>query len=98
MLYVLGWLKWYEFSDVDLSSVIRLAEEIWQTPSTQVPWQFIISLCLEAIYGGRIENMQDLAILNTYLHQYLNDGVLSHRWKPLGLVNALPTSAKFQVL
>ncbi|RZC33069.1 cytoplasmic dynein 2 heavy chain 1 [Asbolus verrucosus] len=91
-----GWSKWYEFSDTDLSTCIKLAEDLWQMRSPQVQWKFISGLCCDAVYGGRIENIDDMGILKTYLRQYLVDEVLSHRWSPFGMKISLPSSSKFQ--
>lgn len=63
-----------------------------------VQWKYLIGLCSDAIYGGRIENIQDLVILESYLRQYFVDEVLSHRWKPLGSTVSLPTYSNYEVL
>ncbi|XP_015834463.1 cytoplasmic dynein 2 heavy chain 1 [Tribolium castaneum] len=91
-----GWSRWYEFSDTDLVTCVKLVEDLWQNQSPQVQWKFIYGLCCDAVYGGRIENIDDLGILKTYLRQYLVDEVLSHRWSPLGTKITLPSSSKFQ--
>lgn len=96
-IIIVGWTKWYEFADIDLTTAVRLCEKIWNSQSNNIPWKFVKGLCLNAVYGGRIENMQDTAILESYLNQYLNDEVLSHRWKPFGLSNSIPMTSKFQV-
>ncbi|KAJ3658130.1 hypothetical protein Zmor_009888 [Zophobas morio] len=90
-----GWSKWYEFSDTDLATCVRLVEDLWQLHSPQVQWKFISGLCCDAVYGGRIENIDDMDILKTYLRQYLVDEVLSHRWSPFGSKVSLPSSSKF---
>lgn len=90
-----GWLKWYEFSDTDLTSAVKLAEELWTKPNVQVQWKFLIGLFYNAVYGGRIENLADLKILKAYLEEYFVDEVLSHRWKPFGLQSSLPSSADY---
>jgi dynein heavy chain 2 len=92
-----GWSKWYEFSDTDLATCVRLVEDLWQMQSPQVQWKFISGLCCDAVYGGRIENIDDMGILKTYLRQYLVDEVLSHRWTPFGTKIMLPSSSKFNV-
>lgn len=92
-----GWLKWYEFSDVDFTSAVKLAEDLWSKPNVQIQWKFLIGLLHNAIYGGRIDNTVDLKVLKAYLEMYFVDEVLSHRWKPLNLQNSLPTSANYQV-
>lgn len=91
-----GWSKWYEFSDTDLTSTFTLVQELLQSQDMQVPWSFIKGLCSLAIYGGRIENIQDLTILDSYLSQYFKDDVLSHRWKPFDLNISLPSTSNTQ--
>ena len=39
-------------------------------------WKTMHGLFLNAIYGGRIDNDSDIAVLATYLHQFFNDEVL----------------------
>ncbi|XP_017783105.1 PREDICTED: cytoplasmic dynein 2 heavy chain 1 [Nicrophorus vespilloides] len=88
-----GWSKWYEFSDLDFSTMVNLSEELWQS---QIQWKYIIGWSIGAVYGGRIDKKQDLTVLESYLRQYFNDEVLSHRWKPLGLNQSLPSVPNYQ--
>lgn len=98
VLYFVGWSKWYDFSDVDLTSAIKLTTPVLSLTNSQVPWKFLKGLCADAVYGGRIENIQDYSILESYLNQFLVDDVLSHRWKPFNLNNSIPLSTKYDVL
>lgn len=77
--------------------MIKLAEEIWSNQGSQIQWKYLTGWSLSAVYGGRIENIQDLIILEAYLKQYFVDEVLSHRWKPLGLNLTLPSTSNYQV-
>lgn len=95
--FFLGWSKYYDFSDTDLSTAIKLTEDFWTTSKTQVQWKSITGLCLDAVYGGKIDIINDVKIMETYLNQYLSDEILSHKWKPFGLPINLPNSAQFQV-
>lgn len=95
--FSLGWLKWYEFSDVDFMSAVKLAEDVWIRSNKQIQWNFLIGLFYNAVYGGRIDSLVDLKVLKAYLEMYFEDEVLSHRWKPLNLQTSLPTSANYQV-
>lgn len=92
-----GWSKYYEFSDTDLSTSVKLIEDIWQTNSARIQWPFISGLFTEAVYGGRIENIDDIKILYAYVKQFFNDEVLSHRWKPFNLDISIPTQPQFEV-
>lgn len=71
--------------------------ELWQTQNLQVQWKYLSGLCSDAVYGGRIENIQDLAILESYLKDYFIDEVLSHRWKPLKSAMSLPIYSNYEV-
>lgn len=77
---------------------LNLTEDLWNVDTTRVQWQFIIGLLNEAIYGGRIENIDDTNILETYLTMYFKDDILSHKWKPVGLNANLPNSGQNKVL
>nr|XP_022905741.1 cytoplasmic dynein 2 heavy chain 1 [Onthophagus taurus] len=91
-----GWSKWYEFSDLDLTTSIKLTEKNWSSQANAISWKFIKGLCLDAVYGGRIENILDCSILEAYLNQFLNNDILSHRWKPFGINNSIPMTNKIQ--
>ncbi|KAK9747094.1 SacI homology domain [Popillia japonica] len=90
-----GWSKWYDFSDVDLIAAVKLTTPALAATNAQVPWKLLKGLCADAVYGGRIENIQDFSILESYLNQFFLDDVLSHRWKPFTLNNSIPLSTKY---
>ncbi|CAG9863949.1 unnamed protein product [Phyllotreta striolata] len=90
-----GWSKFYDFSDADLSTSVKLVEDIWLNQGVQIQWRFIYGLIADAVYGGRIENLDDMNIVYSYCKQYFVDDVVSHRWKPFGLNCSLPSSAQF---
>ena len=52
---------------------------------THPQWKFLQGLLLDAVYGGRIDNSQDLEVLKIYLLQYFNDvfGTGGKKVKPL---------------
>lgn len=91
-----GWSKYYDFSDTDFSTSVKLVEDLWHNQTPQIQWKFISGLCSDAVYGGRIENVDDLKIVESYTKQYFTDEVLSHRWRPFGLKVNLPTAVKFE--
>lgn len=96
-IWLTGWLKWYEFSDVDLITAIKLAEELLSKQNMQMQWNYLKGLVCNAVYGGRIENEQDLRVLIAYLQQYFIDDVLSHKWRPFGLNIGLPNGTSYKV-
>ncbi|KAK5644082.1 hypothetical protein RI129_007927 [Pyrocoelia pectoralis] len=91
-----GWSKAYEFNDTDFSTAIRLTVELMQSPNVQIQWNYLTGVCSDSVYGGRIENIQDLGILDSYLSQNFVDEALTHRWRPLGMANSLPSYSNFQ--
>ncbi|CAH1986240.1 unnamed protein product [Acanthoscelides obtectus] len=91
-----GWSKPYDFSDTDLSTSIKLIEELWNNQSMQIQWNFISGLFSYAVYGGKIENIDDMDILEAYTRQYFSDEILSHRWKLFDYDITLPNMAKFE--
>lgn len=95
--HYLGWLKHYEFSNTDFSTILKLSEEMWNTSNVQLLWKFLIGLCAEAVYGGRIDNIEDLHVLYSYLEQYFNDNILSVRYRPFQINASLPTNSKYEV-
>ncbi|XP_074038391.1 dynein cytoplasmic heavy chain beethoven [Leptinotarsa decemlineata] len=91
-----GWSKYYDFSDTDLSTSVKLIEDLWHNQGAQIQWNFVRGLTSDAVYGGRIENLDDMEIVRSYAEQYFADEVLSHRWKPFGLEVTLPSAAQFE--
>ncbi|GMH35100.1 hypothetical protein BSKO_02968 [Bryopsis sp. KO-2023] len=70
-----GWHKFYEFSFADLRSgadVIMLGTKNGKTPQ----WSYLHGLLENAIYGGRVDNISDVKILRTYLHDFFSTETL----------------------
>lgn len=65
-----------------------------------IKWNFIYGLFENAIYGGRIDNIWDIRVLNAYLRIFFNNDVIGGR-KPsadqLAKSLALPTTVNYQV-
>lgn len=65
-----------------------------------IKWNFIYGLFENAIYGGRIDNIWDIRVLNAYLRIFFNNDVVGGR-KPsadqLAKSLALPTTVNYQV-
>ncbi|KAH8263165.1 hypothetical protein KR044_005503 [Drosophila immigrans] len=92
-----GWSKYYEFGEADLKAALGVLG--WldaQLATTRCDWTLMQRLCEALAYGGRINNERDVQILRSYLSQFCCADVLSNRWLPLGLGNALPTSGQLQ--
>lgn len=65
-----GWSKFYEFSLPDLRAGATLLEKILERSPVQ--WLALRGLLENAVYGGRVDNIFDLKVLNTYLDQYFS--------------------------
>lgn len=43
----------------------------------KINWKFVHGLMESALYGGRVDNTYDMRVLNSYIHQYFDDSVIS---------------------
>ncbi|KPI98422.1 Dynein heavy chain, cytoplasmic [Papilio xuthus] len=71
----LGWAKYYEFNESDL----RVACDTLDTwidatamgrtnlPPEKVPWEALVTLLSQCIYGGKIDNLFDQRLLHSFL-------------------------------
>ncbi|XP_072938013.1 dynein heavy chain, cytoplasmic isoform X3 [Epargyreus clarus] len=71
----LGWAKYYEFNESDL----RVACDTLDTwidatamgrtnlPPEKVPWEALVTLLSQCIYGGKIDNVFDQRLLHSFL-------------------------------
>ncbi|XP_060838419.1 cytoplasmic dynein 2 heavy chain 1 [Rhopalosiphum padi] len=74
-----GWSQYYEFNDSDLTATLKVLQKSIHREHGSTRWAYIHGLCEKAIYGGRITNLQDVAILTTYLRcVFTSDNV---NWK-----------------
>ena len=71
-----GWASNYEFSDGDLRSGLEVIENLFETKDSSIDWNFIHGLFKNAIYGGRVDNVYDLRILDSYLEEIFNNDVI----------------------
>jgi len=81
--YPVGWSKKYEFSDADqvcgrdiidawVDSVSQNGKLSNISPD-KIPWDAIQTVLTEAIYGGRIDNEFDHAILRAFVHHLFRE-------------------------
>ncbi|ALC40164.1 btv [Drosophila busckii] len=92
-----GWSKYYEFGEAELRAALGVLS--WldaQLASGRCDWLVLQRLCEALAYGGRMNNPQDVQILQSYLSKFCNAEVLSNRWMPLNLGCTLPTSSQLQ--
>ena len=73
----LGWSKTYEFSDAELRSGCDTIDQ-WldivakgrsNISPEQIPWKAISTLLSQAIYGGKMDNIFDQRLLDTFLNK-----------------------------
>ncbi|KAL8606248.1 Cytoplasmic dynein 2 heavy chain 1 [Nucella lapillus] len=76
----MGWTKFYEFSLSDLRAGADIIDRLC-VAGKEVPWNFIHGLYEFAIYGGRVDNVFDLRVLVSYLHQFFESGVINDKSK-----------------
>ncbi|KAK4472017.1 hypothetical protein MN116_005393, partial [Schistosoma mekongi] len=68
-----GWTKFYEFTFSDLRAAADIIDRLLLTDQNKISrttediWSWIHGLFYESIYGGRMDNMLDLSVLNSYL-------------------------------
>eukprot|EP00698_Gefionella_okellyi_P019038 TRINITY_DN5781_c1_g2_i1.p1 TRINITY_DN5781_c1_g2~~TRINITY_DN5781_c1_g2_i1.p1 ORF type:complete len:3148 (-),score=914.00 TRINITY_DN5781_c1_g2_i1:20-9082(-) len=95
-----GWTKFYEFSFGDARAGADVIDRV--TAGGAVPdWPTIHGLLENAIYGGRVDNNNDLRVLATYIAQFFNSDVVAVPGgrapsKRLYKDIAMPTSANHQ--
>ncbi|SBS80798.1 dynein heavy chain, putative [Plasmodium ovale] len=97
----IGWTKKYEFSDSDLAcslsvvdnwldrSAIKVGKNVSEhiNPSN-IPWDAIKKILNEAIYGGRLDNIVDSTILDTFIDHLMNPDSFEADFK-LNISNSL---------
>ena len=70
-----GWSKFYEFSLADIRAGITLLEKVLER--TPIQWSTLRGLLENAVYGGRIDNIFDINVLQTYLKQYFSENTFA---------------------
>ena len=94
-----GWANYYEFSDGDLRSGLEVIESMFEQKDNSINWDYIHGLFKNAIYGGRVDNVHDLKILDSYLEEIFNNNVIggsNRNKKPLALGIEIPRSTTYQ--
>ncbi|XP_047109239.1 cytoplasmic dynein 2 heavy chain 1 [Schistocerca piceifrons] len=90
-----GWTSYYEFGDADLRVATDMIDRLCQAGQREIKWEFIHGLCEDAIYGGRVDNVYDMKVLESYLKEFFSPGVLIHRTRSLGSVISVPPSSNY---
>lgn len=64
-----GWSKFYEFSYADLRAGETIIDSLVKDAGQKmlINWDALYGLFENAIYGGRIDGVFDLAVLHAYL-------------------------------
>uniref|UniRef100_A0A8D8QIW2 Cytoplasmic dynein 2 heavy chain 1 n=2 Tax=Cacopsylla melanoneura TaxID=428564 RepID=A0A8D8QIW2_9HEMI len=88
-----GWAKFYEFNDSDLNAALNILNtRLSQDGISGIKWDYIHGLLGNAVYGGRIDNAQDMKVMTCYLEFYFSDQVARNASTPLAPGVALPSS------
>ena len=85
-----GWNKLYEFSQSDLRSTVDIIDEMCNYIQSihsnieirHIQWTKLWGLLKYAIYGGRIDDTQDIRVLVTYLRKFFYSDILSDHTTP----------------
>jgi dynein heavy chain 2 len=91
-----GWVKFYEFTPADLRSAADIV--VSQTTTQQkgaggaVDWTTLRGIFDDAVYGGRLDNDQDMRVLKVFLRRVFNDEVAVQAVKPLFAGLTVPKS------
>ncbi|GAA6081849.1 cytoplasmic dynein 2 heavy chain 1 isoform X1 [Tachysurus ichikawai] len=72
-----GWTKFYEFSLSDLRAGFNIIDRLFEGGKA-FQWDCVHGLLENAIYGGRVDNVSDLRVLRSYLHQFFTNKTLTH--------------------
>jgi hypothetical protein len=90
-----GWTKPYEFSSADLRAGASVIDaQLARVGSDRVPWAYVHGLIENTVYGGRVDNANDLRVLRAYLATVFHPDVLRGA-RPLTRGLALPASAAY---
>ncbi|CAC9696072.1 dynein heavy chain, putative [Plasmodium sp. DRC-Itaito] len=105
----IGWTKKYEFSDSDLMCALSVVDSWLDKASTKIgknvsehinpcniPWEAIKKILNEAIYGGRLDNMVDQKILDTFIDHLMNSNSFETDFK-LNICNSTSSNKDFLV-
>ncbi|KAI4840996.1 dynein heavy chain [Plasmodium brasilianum] len=97
----IGWTKKYEFSDSDLTCALSVVDSWIDRSATKIgknvsehidpcniPWDAIKKILNEAIYGGRLDNMVDSKVLDTFINHLMNPNSFEADFK-LNICNSL---------
>ena len=72
-----GWTKFYEFSMADLKVSAQTIVDYLKQDKKESVWKNIRGLIVNSFYGGRIDNVFDLEVINVYVQKILdNNNVL----------------------
>uniref|UniRef100_A0A1I8MV06 Dynein heavy chain, cytoplasmic n=1 Tax=Musca domestica TaxID=7370 RepID=A0A1I8MV06_MUSDO len=91
-----GWSQKYEFGEADLKAALQIVR--WLDSITlggRVDWSIMQKLNENVAFGGRINNLRDLRVLQNYLQTFFNNDSLSSRWSPFDDKVIIPTSSQW---
>jgi dynein heavy chain len=78
----IGWNVTYDFNDSDFISSFKLIDlylqKSYKNQNQNVPFKSLKYLIGEIMYGGRVTDIYDRRIINTYLDEYIGDFLIDH--------------------
>jgi dynein heavy chain 2 len=86
-----GWSKFYEFSLADYKSTIDIIEAMCKD-SKKPQWDSLQGMIENAIYGGRVDDVQDIGKLQIYLRKLFNAEIGA---KKITTLFDIPNSSKW---
>jgi dynein heavy chain 2 len=87
-----GWTKFYEFSYGDIRAGSYMIDSLANSYNADegFDWEAIFGLMEDAIYGGRIDNFNDIKILKSYLKIFFSDDLISEKSAGLEIIAGTP--------
>lgn len=61
-----GWSKWYDFCDADIKAAVDFLKSIKSTTVNSINWELVRGFVEKIVYGGRVDNDQDLKVMKVY--------------------------------
>ncbi|KAJ3071427.1 hypothetical protein HDU98_005356 [Podochytrium sp. JEL0797] len=95
----LGWTKIYEFNDSDYEMCLVIIDN-WiddvaagrsNIAPEKIPWNAIKTLIKETVYGGKIDNVHDQSLLDSFVNSLFRPAAYDHKF---ALVNAAVAGAE----
>jgi dynein heavy chain 1, cytosolic len=100
----MGWSKWYDISAADFEVSTRMIHKTLTMPTLksrtninleEIPWDTIQSLVGDVVYGGKMDQVCDVSLLQILVKEYLNPRVFDSEYKLSGVT--VPTGIEYSI-